>query len=187
MAAEKPQDQAEEISKELSKCNMESVKHFFEEKREQINSWEGKSITEWNERNKEKVKSFTENFDAWAEASDELVYFSKLVGVNPGAYLFAIMEIVGFFLVISFAWELFVTFFIYLMPAYASVRAIENKEESGKKDQQQWTIYWMVYAMINMAENFLPFIVNCIPYYGWVRIALLLQVSTIPSTTLYLL
>ena len=72
------------------------------------------------------------------------------------------------------------------MPAYASVRAIENKEESGKKDQQQWTIYWMVYAMINMAENLLPFDLNCIPNYGWIRIAILLQVSTVPSTTLYL-
>lgn len=53
-----------------------------------------------------------------------------------------------------------ITGFVY--PAYKSFKAIESKM---KGDDQQWLIYWVVYAFFSVIESFSDFLLYWIPFY----------------------
>jgi len=69
-----------------------------------------------------------------------------------------------------------ITGFVY--PAFKSFQAIESKM---KGDDQQWLIYWVVYAFFAVIESFSEFLLYWIPFYYAFKLAFLLWMM-LPQT-----
>lgn len=69
-----------------------------------------------------------------------------------------------------------ITGFVY--PSYKSFQAIESKM---KGDDQQWLIYWVMYAGFSVIESFSDFLLYWIPFYYAFKLAFLLWMM-LPQT-----
>lgn len=69
-----------------------------------------------------------------------------------------------------------ITGFVY--PAFKSFYAIESKM---KGDDQQWLIYWVVFAFFSVIETFSDFLLYWIPFYYAFKLAFLLWMM-LPQT-----
>jgi receptor expression-enhancing protein 5/6 len=68
-------------------------------------------------------------------------------------------------------WAGSITNFIgFAYPAYSSLLAIES---TGKDDDTQWLIYWVVFAFFCVVENFTDYILYWIPFYYAVKVTFL--------------
>jgi receptor expression-enhancing protein 5/6 len=56
-----------------------------------------------------------------------------------------------------------------LYPALHSIRAIQSADED---DDKHWLTYWMIFGLFNFMDTFAGFILNCIPYWAYVRLIL---------------
>lgn len=73
----------------------------------------------------------------------------------------------------------------YLYPAYASYKAVRNKDV---KAYVQWMMYWIVFAMFTTIETFSDVLLSWIPFYYEVKILIilwLLSPATKGSSLLY--
>jgi receptor expression-enhancing protein 5/6 len=87
------------------------------------------------------------------------VYLFLAVVLSAGSVLFALggakllSDLVGF-----------------LYPAYASFKAIDS---SDPNDDTQWLTYWVIFAIFNLLESTLSFLVTWIPFYFLIKLAFL--------------
>lgn len=65
-----------------------------------------------------------------------------------------------------------------LFPAYGSFTAIES---SGTEDDTQWLVYWLLYSLLQGFEKFAWPVLQWIPLYGEVRVAVLIWL-VLPQT-----
>jgi len=65
-----------------------------------------------------------------------------------------------------------------LLPAYGSFTAIES---SGTEDDTQWLVYWLLYSLLQGFEKFAWPLLQWIPLYGEVRVAVLIWL-VLPQT-----
>lgn len=65
-----------------------------------------------------------------------------------------------------------------LFPAYGSFMAIES---SGTEDDTQWLVYWLLYSLLQGFEKFAWPVLQWIPLYGEVRVAVLIWL-VLPQT-----
>jgi len=66
----------------------------------------------------------------------------------------------------------------FIYPAYCSFLAIES---SSSDDDTQWLIYWVVYAIFTVMENFVDIILYWVPFYFSFKLAFLVWMM-LPST-----
>ena len=66
----------------------------------------------------------------------------------------------------------------FLYPAYASFKAIETK---AKDDDTQWLTYWIVFALFNVFETFVDWILYWIPFFYALKLAALVYLM-LPQT-----
>lgn len=59
----------------------------------------------------------------------------------------------------------------FVYPIYAT---LVTMEESRKEDDVEWLAYWVVFATLALAENFVDFILYWIPFYYPVKVTFLL-------------
>jgi len=57
-------------------------------------------------------------------------------------------------------------------PIYATMKTINTKSESNLTILTKWSVYWIVYSLINFVELYLP-LYNHIPYYKFVKLFVL--------------
>lgn len=72
-----------------------------------------------------------------------------------------------------------------LYPMYASVKAIESKDNS---DDTQWLTYWIIYGLFGFFETFIDLILYWIPFFYAIKIAFLvwcMHPTTKGATVLY--
>ncbi|CAD6184636.1 unnamed protein product [Caenorhabditis auriculariae] len=74
--------------------------------------------------------------------------------------------------------ELVCNFMGFVYPAYMSIKAIESHT---KEDDTQWLTYWVVFAVLSVAEFFSKQIVAVFPVY-WLFKSLFLLYLYLPST-----
>eukprot|EP00039_Didymoeca_costata_P017947 m.331480 g.331480 ORF g.331480 m.331480 type:complete len:186 (+) comp16738_c0_seq1:100-657(+) len=56
-------------------------------------------------------------------------------------------------------------------PGFMSFKAVESRE---KDDDTKWLTYWVVFAAFQIVEFFADFIMFWMPFYQWIKIAVLL-------------
>mmetsp|Transcript_21547 Transcript_21547/g.28281 ORF Transcript_21547/g.28281 Transcript_21547/m.28281 type:complete len:164 (-) Transcript_21547:405-896(-) len=66
----------------------------------------------------------------------------------------------------------------FIYPAYCSFKAIESKM---KDEETQWLIYWVVYAIFTLLENFVDLVLYWLPFYYSFKMAFLVWLM-LPST-----
>lgn len=66
----------------------------------------------------------------------------------------------------------------FAYPAIKSFQAIETK---NKGDDTQWLVYWLIFALFSMMENFVNIILYWIPFYYAFKLAFLLW-AMLPQT-----
>jgi receptor expression-enhancing protein 5/6 len=59
----------------------------------------------------------------------------------------------------------------FLYPAYKSFQTIELK--TGKQDDTQWLVYWVIFAFFTIAETFIDYLLYWIPFYYAFKLAFL--------------
>jgi len=59
----------------------------------------------------------------------------------------------------------------FAYPAYASIKAIESRENDD--DDKKWLTYWIVFGLLGVFEIFAGFLVSIIPFYAVFKCALL--------------
>jgi receptor expression-enhancing protein 5/6 len=67
----------------------------------------------------------------------------------------------------------------FVYPAYKSFQTIELK--SGKQDDTQWLVYWVIFAFFTIAETFIDYLLYWIPFYYAFKVAFLLW-AMLPQT-----
>lgn len=81
-------------------------------------------------------------------------------------------------IVLGIAARFLSTFVSMIYPAYRSIKAIEsggiyNKYEILEKtDDKQWLSYWILFSLITLADSSIGFILEFIPFYHVIRLAL---------------
>ena len=100
----------------------------------------------------------------------QLVELSKKSGVRVGHICLAIAVLVPLFVLIFFGVAIITTGITVIYPAFMSVRALESKDD--EEDDKQWLSYWLIFGVLTLADQFLWFILEWIPYYFWIRFAL---------------
>jgi receptor expression-enhancing protein 5/6 len=58
----------------------------------------------------------------------------------------------------------------FLYPAYMSFKSMDG----GSIDDTQWLTYWVVFSFLNIFESLFAFVVNLIPFYFWIKIAMVI-------------
>jgi len=85
-------------------------------------------------------------------------------------YLFIVIIAFAFpFILFDIAPALLCNLAGFAYPAYASLKAIENR-----KNQHQWLIYWIIFSLLCMIDSGLSFVIYWIPYFYVYRFAFLL-------------
>jgi receptor expression-enhancing protein 5/6 len=64
----------------------------------------------------------------------------------------------------------------FVYPAYQSFKSID----AGSLDDTQWLTYWVVFSFLSIMESIFGFIVNFIPFYFWLKIAIIVVRSIRP-------
>lgn len=59
----------------------------------------------------------------------------------------------------------------FVYPTIATIRAIETPD---KKDDYDWLVYWIVFGMFCMVENFVDFLLVFIPFYYPLKVTFLM-------------
>ena len=59
----------------------------------------------------------------------------------------------------------------FTYPVYATIKAIET---TAKEDDTQWLVYWVVFSLFCVIENFVDFILFWLPFYYPLKVSFLL-------------
>ena len=87
--------------------------------------------------------------------------------VNPGAPLALLFSIILILTVYTQGWLIMITTITILYPSLKSIRAIQT--ECGE-DDKVWLTYWMVFGAFIALETYIGFLLECIPYFHWIRL-----------------
>ncbi|CAN7949203.1 unnamed protein product, partial [Ixodes hexagonus] len=72
-----------------------------------------------------------------------------------------------------------------LYPAYASYKAVKNKDV---REYMKWMMYWVVFALFTCVETFADILISWLPFYYEIKILFvlwLLSPATMGSSILY--
>ncbi|CAD8105122.1 unnamed protein product [Paramecium primaurelia] len=93
----------------------------------------------------------------------------KKIGVRPAHVVFICGVVSLASIVLGIAARFLSTFVSMIYPAYRSIKAIESGE---KTDDKQWLSYWILFSLITLADSSIGFILEFIPFYHVIRLAL---------------
>ena len=97
----------------------------------------------------------------------------------PKEYL-AIVGIIGLIVIVFFGVGVGVLTSLlgFVYPSFKSFQAIES---GVKQDDTQWLVYWVIFALFSVAENFADVLLYWIPFYYAFKLAFLLW-AMLPQT-----
>jgi receptor expression-enhancing protein 5/6 len=70
----------------------------------------------------------------------------------------------------------------FLYPAYMSFKSMESSAQKGVDDATQWLTYWVVFSVLTVMEGVAPFIMEWIPMYYVLKVAIIVWLYH-PKTT----
>jgi len=103
--------------------------------------------------------------------NDALTFVQNKTQVKKAYIAYGVIAVVTLWLMFGFGAQLLCNFIGFLYPAYRSIKALES---SGKDDDTQWLMYWVVYSLFSVLEFFSDTLVGWIPLYWLVKCAFLL-------------
>ena len=87
---------------------------------------------------------------------------SKKTGVEK-AYLFIGITLLPVFILFFVGAGHFIIDLVgFVYPLYASMKAIET---TGKDDDTQWLVYWIIFALFKVVEGVADVLISFIPFY----------------------
>ncbi|XGW20202.1 hypothetical protein V3C99_003762 [Haemonchus contortus] len=110
--------------------------------------------------------------------SNVLATIEQKSGVRRLHIVLAVAALQALYLIFGHFAQLVCNFMGFIYPAYVSIKAIET---ATKDDDTQWLTYWVVFAVLSVAEFFSQQIVAVFPVY-WLFKSLFLLWLYLPST-----
>jgi len=107
----------------------------------------------------------------YIEMAKEKVKEPLVEDPNMDKAIKGVIAVVTLWLMFGFGAQLLCNFIGFLYPAYKSIKALES---SGKDDDTQWLMYWVVFSLFSVLEFFSDTLVGWIPMYWLVKCAFLL-------------
>ena len=133
----------------------------------------------------DQVENVLKELENVAQTSPEFTKVCKDAGIPPGAAVAGGLGVVLLFGVYLQGYNIIVAMVTCLYPMWKSVLVIED---GANEDINSWLCYWTVYALVQIVELFLGFILAYIPYYAIVRLVFfiwLMAPQTMGARTLY--
>jgi len=93
--------------------------------------------------------------------------FAKKNNLESGVIVGAALIVLSIFTIIFFGTTLLTLGITVIYPATQSIKAIQSE---GKHDDQEWLTYWIIFGLFTLADDFLGFLLNMIPYYFWIKL-----------------
>jgi len=103
--------------------------------------------------------------------NDALTFLQKKTQVKKAYIAYGVIAVVTLWLMFGFGAQLLCNFIGFLYPAYKSIKALES---SGKADDTQWLMYWVVFSLFSVLEFFSDTLVGWVPFYWLIKCAFLL-------------
>jgi len=117
------------------------------------------------------TSQLTAMLQPYIEMAKEKVKEPLVEDPNMDKAIKGVIAVVTLWLMFGFGAQLLCNFIGFLYPAYRSIKALES---SGKDDDTQWLMYWVVYSLFSVLEFFSDTLVGWIPLYWLVKCAFLL-------------
>jgi receptor expression-enhancing protein 5/6 len=87
-------------------------------------------------------------------------------------YIFIGLIVFAFMLVFFGFWAALIANLVgFLYPAFKSMKALDTLEED---DDKQWLIYWSIYGMFILIDDYSTFFISYFPYYYTLKLAFII-------------
>ena len=103
-------------------------------------------------------------------AAERLKELEEKTGQPKAFFFFGFVLFISGFLTFVGGAKLIVDLVGFVYPAYQSFKSMD----SGSQDDTQWLTYWVVFSFMSIFESLFGVIVNLIPFYFWIKIAVII-------------
>lgn len=110
---------------------------------------------------------------------------ARKAGVETGVLVGAAL-VIG--LLVTFAMFGSAILTLSITVIYPSIKSIQALETIGTQDDKEWLTYWIIFGLLSLIDDCFGFILECIPYFFWLKLAFfiyLLAPQTRGALTLY--